>query len=281
MARKFELYKDKAGEFRFRLKAANGQVILVSEGYTSRSRATNGIDSVRRNATDEARFEKVETVNGKWRFNVRASNGQVIGTSETYESASARDDAIAWVMKNVPDADFEAQSVDDREAEYEALGTTQGRIEWSLEEAREDTQAFLLSALGCLDKIIESTERKIPNDPERRKPWEDELTFLRTARSHIEKLESLVPDEGAGVSQADVDGVRSTLLEYKKHFSSWPKEHAKEVTDSVWRGGLIAIFTGVGLLFGVPQFGAMIGSALFGGEKIVKVVQRIKPGGGG
>lgn len=50
MAGKFELYTDKAGQFRFRLKAGNGETIAVSEGYTSKSSALNGIDSVKRNA---------------------------------------------------------------------------------------------------------------------------------------------------------------------------------------------------------------------------------------
>ncbi len=52
MAGKFELYTDKAGEYRFRLKAGNGETIAVSEGYASKSGALNGIDSVRRNAAD-------------------------------------------------------------------------------------------------------------------------------------------------------------------------------------------------------------------------------------
>jgi len=49
---KFELYTDKAGEFRFRLKATNGQVIAVSEGYTTKASAENGIESVKNNAPD-------------------------------------------------------------------------------------------------------------------------------------------------------------------------------------------------------------------------------------
>jgi uncharacterized protein YegP (UPF0339 family) len=52
MAGTFELYTDKAGEYRFRLKAGNGEVIAISEGYSSKSGALNGIDSVRRNAAD-------------------------------------------------------------------------------------------------------------------------------------------------------------------------------------------------------------------------------------
>jgi len=49
---KFEVYKDKAGEFRFRLKARNGEIIAVSEGYTSKASCLNGIESVRKNAPE-------------------------------------------------------------------------------------------------------------------------------------------------------------------------------------------------------------------------------------
>ena len=54
-----EMYSDKAGEFRFRLKARNGEVIAASEGYKAKASCLNGIDSVRRNAPDAA-VEKVE-----------------------------------------------------------------------------------------------------------------------------------------------------------------------------------------------------------------------------
>ena len=49
---KFEVYTDKAGEFRFRLKATNGQIIAVSEGYTSLSGCLNGIESTKKNAAE-------------------------------------------------------------------------------------------------------------------------------------------------------------------------------------------------------------------------------------
>lgn len=105
MAGKFEIYTDKAGEFRFRLKAGNGQTILASEGYSAKSGCTNGISSVKTNAPDDARYERKETAAGKFMFNLKATNGQVIGTSESYESASARDNGIESVKKNAPDAD--------------------------------------------------------------------------------------------------------------------------------------------------------------------------------
>ena len=47
---KFELYEDKSGQFRFRLKARNGEIVATSEGYTSKASCENGIESVRKNA---------------------------------------------------------------------------------------------------------------------------------------------------------------------------------------------------------------------------------------
>lgn len=49
---KFEIYNDKKGEFRFRLKATNGQIIAVSEGYTTLANCENGVESVKKNAPD-------------------------------------------------------------------------------------------------------------------------------------------------------------------------------------------------------------------------------------
>lgn len=104
MAAKFELYTDTAGQFRFRLKAANGEIILVSEAYKRRPSAEKGIASVRKNAPQDARYERKESVSGKPMFNLRATNGQVIGTSELYSSADAREKAIAAVKTTAPTA---------------------------------------------------------------------------------------------------------------------------------------------------------------------------------
>ncbi len=101
----FEIYTDKAGEYRFRLKAKNGQNILASEGYTTMDACKNGVESVKKNSQDEARFEKKETASGKFSFNLKTGNGQVIGTSQSYESEDGRDNGIQSVMKNAPDAE--------------------------------------------------------------------------------------------------------------------------------------------------------------------------------
>ena len=110
MAGKFELYKDKAGEYRFRLKAGNGEIILASEGYKQKASAENGIESVRKNAAMDGRFERKTASSGQPMFNLKASNGQVIGTSETYSSEAARDKGISSVMSNAPDAKMDDQT---------------------------------------------------------------------------------------------------------------------------------------------------------------------------
>ena len=55
---KFEIYTDKAGEFRFRLKATNGQVIATGEGYTTHANCINGVESVKKNAVDAEIIEE-------------------------------------------------------------------------------------------------------------------------------------------------------------------------------------------------------------------------------
>lgn len=100
MPGKFEVYRDKRGEFRFRLKAANGQNILSSEGYSSKASCLNAIESVKKNSQNPDRFVKKTTASGKFRFNLIASNGQVIGTSQTYKSSSTADRGLLAVRKN-------------------------------------------------------------------------------------------------------------------------------------------------------------------------------------
>ena len=103
MAGKFEIYKDKRGEFRFRLKAGNGEIILASEGYKRKASCKNGIASVQKNAPNDGRYERKQAKRGPM-FNLRAMNGQVIGTSEVYSSDIACENGIKSVKKNAPTA---------------------------------------------------------------------------------------------------------------------------------------------------------------------------------
>ena len=92
------------GEYYFSLKADNGQKVLSSEGYTTKAACENGIESVKANAVDDSRYDNKTASNGKFYFNLKASNGQIIGTSEMYESESARDNGIESVKSNAPGA---------------------------------------------------------------------------------------------------------------------------------------------------------------------------------
>lgn len=102
---KFEIKTRKNGEFQFDLKASNGQVILTSEGYTTKNNCHNGIESVKRNSKDDSKFDRKTSTNSKPYFNLKATNGQVIGTSEQYESVASRENGIESVKKNAPDAE--------------------------------------------------------------------------------------------------------------------------------------------------------------------------------
>lgn len=101
---KFVVTVRKNGEFQFNLKATNGQVILTSEGYASKAACLNGIESVKKNAADEKKFEVKVAKNGKPFFNLKATNGQVIGASQMYASERTMKAGIASVMKNAPEA---------------------------------------------------------------------------------------------------------------------------------------------------------------------------------
>lgn len=102
---KFVVTTRKNGEFQFNLKATNGQVILTSEGYTTKTACLNGVESVKKNAANEARYEIKEAKNGKPYFNLKSTNGQVIGASQMYASEATMKAGIASVMKNAPEAE--------------------------------------------------------------------------------------------------------------------------------------------------------------------------------
>jgi hypothetical protein len=104
---KFEVYQSgKKNEFRFRLKAGNGQTILSSEGYTSKASCLNGIESVKKNSSDPKRVTKTTTPTGMFRFALTAANSQIIGTSQNYKSESGRNNGIESIKKNAIKADI-------------------------------------------------------------------------------------------------------------------------------------------------------------------------------
>lgn len=100
MAGWYEISTSKDGQFRFVLKAGNAETVLTSELYKARSSAENGIASVQTNCKLTERYEKKEASNGKSYFNLKAGNHQVIGTSQMYATAAARDKGIESVKSN-------------------------------------------------------------------------------------------------------------------------------------------------------------------------------------
>ncbi len=104
MAGYFELTAAAGAKFKFNLKAANHQVILSSETYNSKGGAEDGIASVKKNAPDDKRYERKVAKDDSPYFVLTAANGQTIGKSEMYSSASAMENGIASIKANAPGA---------------------------------------------------------------------------------------------------------------------------------------------------------------------------------
>ncbi|ESK54667.1 MAG: YegP family protein [Moraxellaceae bacterium] len=102
MAGWFEISLASDGQFRFVLKAGNGESILNSELYKTKAAALNGIASVQKNSPDDARYERLTSKNEKPYFNLKAANHQVIGASQLYSSEQSRDKGVESVKNNGP-----------------------------------------------------------------------------------------------------------------------------------------------------------------------------------
>jgi len=104
---KFQIFVGTNNQYYFRLRAANGEIVLGSEGYTSKPGCRNGIKSVKKNAPIDQRYRRKTSSNGKFYFTLVAANGETIGTSEMYNSESGRENGIAAVKKTAPGAPVE------------------------------------------------------------------------------------------------------------------------------------------------------------------------------
>ena len=107
---KFEVFQGKNGQYYFSLYAKNGQKILASEGYSSKSACMNGVESVRKNSASDDHFEIKTASDGRTYFNVKASNGQVVGKSQMYKSRSGLKGGIESVKANAPGAPVEERT---------------------------------------------------------------------------------------------------------------------------------------------------------------------------
>ena len=96
----YELKDAAGGKYKFNLKAGNHEVILSSQLYTTKAGAENGIKSCQTNGTDDSKFDRKNSVSNQPYFNLKAGNGEIIGTSEMYSSEAARDNGIESVKTN-------------------------------------------------------------------------------------------------------------------------------------------------------------------------------------
>lgn len=103
---KFIITIRKNNDYQFNLKAGNGQVILTSQGYATKSGCKNGIESVKTNSPFDSRYERMTSSNSQNYFNLKAGNGEIIGTSEMYTTSTARDNGIESVKSNAPEAEI-------------------------------------------------------------------------------------------------------------------------------------------------------------------------------
>ncbi len=90
--------------FSFAFVNDDGSTLLRSENYAVKNSAVKGIESVKKNCTEQSRYELKTAKNGKFFFNIKASNGQVVGTSVMFATEEARSAAITQMQNDAPNA---------------------------------------------------------------------------------------------------------------------------------------------------------------------------------
>jgi uncharacterized protein YegP (UPF0339 family) len=96
---KIEIYVGEDSQLYFRVVASNGEKLLRSEAYETRAGAEKGVESVKKNGVEPKRYQLAQSEDGLWFFNLRATNGEIIGTSETYSSKSNAQRGMTTLQK--------------------------------------------------------------------------------------------------------------------------------------------------------------------------------------
>ena len=102
---RFEVFRGLDGKSYFHLRAKNGEIVLQSEGYSSRAKATAGVKSVQANGVLASRYTVLPAVDGRFYFLVKAANGQTIARSQLYATKSNADRGVETVMALVKPVD--------------------------------------------------------------------------------------------------------------------------------------------------------------------------------
>ncbi len=99
---KFTIFQGSNLQYYFHLQARNGEKILASEGYLTQTSCKVGIEAVKLNAPFDFRYDRKTATGGQHYFNLKSSNGQVIGVSEMYSSVAAREAGLNAVKNDAP-----------------------------------------------------------------------------------------------------------------------------------------------------------------------------------
>jgi uncharacterized protein YegP (UPF0339 family) len=104
---KFQIFKSPTnGEYFYRLRAKNGEIVLSGEGYLTKQSCQAGIVSVKLNTAYDNRYDRKDSYTS-YNFNLTAANGEIIGRGETYTRRVARETGIEAVKRDVPTAPIE------------------------------------------------------------------------------------------------------------------------------------------------------------------------------
>jgi uncharacterized protein YegP (UPF0339 family) len=179
---RYQVYRDAAGKFRFRLRAANNKIVAVSEAYERKAGCMNGVKSVQKNCDSKIedktigaetlphpKYEVFTDVASKFRFNLSAPNGEIIAASEAYETKQGCMDGIESVKNSC-------------EAEIEDLTTGQ-----ALEEAPE---VHTEPVVGAVDTTLKMS---CP-------PTSVDLNSIVTFEGNL-----MISETGEGIGDAKID----------------------------------------------------------------------------
>ncbi|MBK7857157.1 MAG: DUF1508 domain-containing protein [Archangiaceae bacterium] len=96
---KFEVFKGLDSRYYFHVRALNGEIVLQSQSYSSRTGAVNGAISVQNNGSDATKYTVLPAADGSFYFTLKAANGAIIARSETYASKAGAQRAVAGVLE--------------------------------------------------------------------------------------------------------------------------------------------------------------------------------------
>ena len=195
MPAKYQVYKDMTGKFRFRLKAANNKIVAVSEAYEAKAGAMNGVKSVQTNCQSKIedttvqgeklpnpKYQVFRDSAGKYRFNLSASNGEIIAQSEGYETKQGCMKGIEAVQKTscIDVEDLTVTQIEEP-AEEEVGSVTTKLIFNPPKTAKKGSKVTFQGKLVRADSEKGISDAKIQiMDADRSYMKDDIITFART-----------------------------------------------------------------------------------------------------